>query len=872
MGSMLRPALFIMNRLKFTQKFLLISSLFALPLGLTTYYFVHGINADIRLASNERKGLTYVHILSPLIEHLQILRGTAYDEGISKSFYIQHAQLASLQIATDIRAVDTINGSLGKSFDTETSWQNWKSSWIQFQDEAPNLTRQKYFDRCSDLIAGIGTLMTHIGEGSDLVLDSSIDSTNLIKISLDNLPLIADLFGQMYGQHRAQPQKEASFTEEQRLSLLTQAQGEWEEVEHGLKGAYKVNPALKAGMEPQVRILRKAFQDLSKLSVKKPTQATSSAALQQENSRLFSAYTVALHAVAAEHNLTTQTLNTLLTQRIQEFSAKRNQVLGLTFVTALLVLYFLTGFYVSIQRMVERLTTTTKQMLAGEKSEMVILENRDEMASVVSSFNQIILELQKTAAEIRDHNSNLEEMVEERTRKIEYQAYHDALTGLPNRPCFRNRLDATLQKARRSARPLAVLFLDLDNFKTINDSLGHEAGDQLLKGIAERLTACMRTGDTVARMGGDEFTMLLENIDSVEEAIEVTERILTSLRQPLNLGAREVFPSGSIGINFTREVDQDADGMLRDADTAMYHAKSNGKANYAVFDSTMSEKVVERMQLEASLQSALERNEFIIHYQPLINLETGFMSGAEALLRWNHSQLGIIQPGKFIPIAEETGLIVPIGYWVLEEACRQTKRWQEQYPAAPPFTINVNLSGRQLQRDDVVERVQEVLEKTGMEPALLKLEITESVMMKDIEGTVAKLHRLKALGVKLAMDDFGTGYSSMANLSLFPLDTVKIDRSFVQNLADQEQAVSIVAAIINLSHALHMDVTGEGIETPDHVSYLQSMGCQIGQGYYFDRPMPPTNMGEKINANDNTHIQSRDAADIELIEKLLRAA
>ena len=463
-------------------------------------------------------------------------------------------------------------------------------------------------------------------------------------------------------------------------------------------------------------------------------------------------------------------------------------------------------------------------------------------------------------------------MWKRRTRQIEHQAYHDALTGLPNRLLFLNKLTLALQETRRSIHPIAVIFLDLDNFKTINDSLGHEAGDQMLRAIAQRLTDCIGPEDTVARLGGDEFTLLLEGIESVEDAVSVTERIIESLQTPITVATTEIFASGSMGIAFTCDADCDADSLLRDADTAMYHAKGNGKSGYAVYAVTMSEKVVERMQLESALRFALERNEFVVHYQPLVDLETGYLAGAEALVRWKHPQLGLLQPGKFLPIAEDTSLIVPIGYWVLEEACRQSKLWLDTYPSAPPFTINVNLSGRQLQREDVVPRVQEALEKTGLPPYLLKLEITESVMMVDVENTVSRLHALKALGIKLAMDDFGTGYSSMASLNLFPLDTVKIDRSFIQRLGGHEQSASIVASIISLARALNMDVTGEGVETEEHISYLQSMGCQIGQGYYFAKPMDSTAMTKRIVAGEATPLQSIDQSSLELIERLLSAA
>ena len=440
--------------------------------------------------------------------------------------------------------------------------------------------------------------------------------------------------------------------------------------------------------------------------------------------------------------------------------------------------------------------------------------------------------------------------------RLEHQALHDALTGLPNRLLFQDRIGGALKRMARAQTGVAVLFVDLDNFKIVNDSMGHEAGDTLLQTVAQRLEASARNGDTIARLGGDEFTLLLENVRSVEEAAQTAERIVAQLQQPVTLGGREVFVSASIGIAFSSDDGLEAEDLLRDADTAMYQAKTQGKSGFVVFNASMNADVVERMEIETGLRFALERDELRVHYQPLINLETGRMTGVEALARWQHPTRGLMAPGLFIPIAEETGLILPIGYWVLEEACRQMQVWKAEHPDYGVFTVNVNLSGKQLQRPDVVERVSAILEKTRIAPESVKLEITESVMMADVEDTVAKLRRLKALGVKLAMDDFGTGYSSMASLNLFPLDTVKIDRAFIKRLAEHHESESIVAAIIMLSKALHLDVTGEGVETVEQATQLQGLGCQIGQGYFFARPLPADGIRDGIAAGPQHFAQS----------------
>ena len=421
--------------------------------------------------------------------------------------------------------------------------------------------------------------------------------------------------------------------------------------------------------------------------------------------------------------------------------------------------------------------------------------------------------------------------------KITYQAFHDALTGLANRTQFLNCLEFARIESRRAPRPLAVVFLDLDNFKVINDTLGHEGGDQLLIAVARQLKECVGSGDTIARLAGDEFTLLLEDISSLDDVVQTVERIQKRLQSPVTIQGSRVFVSASIGIAYMGQSYSAADDLLRDADLAMYHAKTQGKAGYAVFDRTLHDTLREQIEIEADLRVAVEQEQMRVYYQPLVDLETGRFIGVEALVRWEHPEKGLLQPSRFMAIAEEKGSIIPIGYWVMEEACRQAKEWESFCPENHPFTVNVNVSSKQLHQADIVERVRQILQKTGLSPSKLKLEITESVMVADMDSAIEKMHALKALGVKLALDDFGTGYSSMASLHAFPLDTVKIDRSFVHRLAEHGDAATIIGAIIAMAKSLQMDVTGEGVETASDVAELQGLGCNVGQGYLFSRPI-----------------------------------
>lgn len=513
---------------------------------------------------------------------------------------------------------------------------------------------------------------------------------------------------------------------------------------------------------------------------------------------------------------------------------------------------------------------------------LLTLEQIDKIETEVQGLQRDgwTIHQQSVLAAIRDEFGDLTGVymfakdVSERTgleAQMVHQAYHDALTGLPNRTLFMERMTGAQRAAKHKSGLLAVVFIDLDNFKIVNDSLGHEAGDALLSIVAERLLDSVRVGDMVSRLGGDEFTLLLEDVPSEQEIVQIVERIVEALRAPILLPQKELFASASIGIAYTDGTENlSEDTLLRYADTAMYHAKSQGKCGYALFDPAMNAHVVERMEIETGLRLAIERDEFVVQYQPLVNLESGRIVGAEALVRWEHPTRGMVSPSQFIPIAEEAGLIAGIGYLVLEKACRQWKTWADSLGEGFDFIMNVNLSGRQLQRPDVVERVTEVLDAIQMPPQNLKLEITESVIMENMEDVIAKLREFRNLGIKLAIDDFGTGYSSMSSLSSFPVNTVKIDKAFVQQLGQQEEANAVVAALIMLSKTLRMDVTAEGVEQKEQVIQLQTLGCHVGQGYYFARPTDAAEFTKLLEIGLPFRFET-DALHRSHIEELLQA-
>ena len=438
-------------------------------------------------------------------------------------------------------------------------------------------------------------------------------------------------------------------------------------------------------------------------------------------------------------------------------------------------------------------------------------------------------ELDELAGAINHVAAEVEAQVAELTRR----AFHDDLTRLPNRALFLDRLDNALARANRHRRPVTVCLLDIDDFKTVNDSLGHEAGDHLLVLVADRLRQSLRPEDTLARFGGDEFTLLIEDADA-NAAPAIAARIADTLRAPFFLANRELIVTVSIGIAVSSEGCQ-PETLLRNADSAMYRAKANDKRGHVVFDTSMHTAALARLELEADLRRAIDREEFVLHYQPVVRLGSGEIIGHEALVRWNHPERGLLSPQEFIPLAEESGLIVPLGRWVLGAAVHQAGAWASRHPR---LTMSVNLSAVQLQDGTFVDHVKDVLEMAGVDPRSLVLEVTESVVMRDIELAASRLAEFKALGVRLSIDDFGTGHSSLSNLRRFPFDELKIDKSFVEDMMSTREGDAMLSSIIRLAGVMRMTSVAEGVEDAAQAQRLHALGCESAQGFYFAKPAP----------------------------------
>jgi diguanylate cyclase (GGDEF)-like protein/PAS domain S-box-containing protein len=422
---------------------------------------------------------------------------------------------------------------------------------------------------------------------------------------------------------------------------------------------------------------------------------------------------------------------------------------------------------------------------------------------------------------------------------LDRQAYHDGLTGLPNRALFLDRLEVALTRAKRRRSTVAVMFLDLDRFKVINDSLGHEPGDRLLAAVARRLEGALRPEDTVARFGGDEFTVLCEDLGADLEPVGIADRISRSLATPFTLDDREVFLSASIGIAVAPQEHARADSLLRDADAAMYRAKERGRSRVEVFDEATRARAMERMEIEHDLHRAIDRGELCLRYQPIVDLLTGRIVGVEALIRWEHPRRGLVQPAGFIPLAEETGMIVPIGEWAVAEACRQVAEWRSRAVLPPSFSVSVNLSAGQLAQPRLRQVLDTALTESEVDPGSVWLEITESALMVDADAAIATLRAFKQQGLRMSIDDFGTGYSSLSYLKRLPIDALKVDRSFVSGLVSDTEDHAIAEAVVALAHTLGLSAVAEGVETDAQLAEVRRIGCDGAQGYLFSRPVPP---------------------------------
>ncbi|QXM07152.1 EAL domain-containing protein [Crassaminicella indica] len=526
---------------------------------------------------------------------------------------------------------------------------------------------------------------------------------------------------------------------------------------------------------------------------------------------------------------------------VYDFSAlERNKsdvfafAIGISFLIILITFFITSKFFDKcVIKKVNMINYGLKMIAEGQYDHRIEIDSKDEFSDIAKTIN-----------EMKENIRCREEELLKRREQIHYLAYYDSLTGLPNRVLFEEKLSIALEDAKLTQGKLALLYMDLDNFKKVNDTIGHTFGDLLLKNVGRLLKKYLGEKSTVTRLGGDEFVAVLPRVDDLQELVAIIENIIKSFQNPWILDDREFYITVSIGITLYPRDGKTPHILLKNADTAMYSAKNNGKNSYRFYTSDLNEKMLEKLEMENNLRHAVERNEFMVYYQPKVHMHTGRITGVEALIRWKHPTKGMIPPSRFIPIAEETKMIIPIGEWVLRNACRQIKSWEELgYPA---MTVSVNLSVIQIQQPDFLEKIKSILKETGIKPSCLELEITENTIMKDFEFTNNILNALKKLGIRISLDDFGKGYSSLNYLKQLEIDVLKIDKAFVDDITENDHQQAIVKAVIDMAHSMNITVVAEGVETWEQFKFLKSLNCDKVQGYLFSKPLPVMEMEEMM--------------------------
>lgn len=821
MNRFFSPGVYLMNRLNYLQKFSLIGLFFLLPIGLTLYLLISDLNAQLSVVKLEKKGIEYNSAIRHFFEDAQQHRGLANivlngDTEFTRVL-IQNESL----VLNDISMVNAAEAKLDSKWKTISAWSRIEKDWESLHKQQMQLDPTESFTLHTKIIKNSLMLITQLNLHTNLELDS--DNHTYIKSLITKLPEMLESIGQARGLSAgAVAKNNLSESEVYRLITLSgMINPQFEDIKKGLLDFVKskgTEDKLIADMDLFVNaftIFRKAMNE---------TVLSHSAALEVKPLELFELGTQALNAGFKLYDDGLPILNQLLTEKADHLLQKKYFATGFTGAVWVILIYLFVGFYLSVHRSLFKLMRAAVRITNGDLSERIYLDSKDELQAVGNAYNKMAVSLEKNLKE-RDAQEE----------KIKFLAYHDALTRLPNRVLFEDRLGQALAMAARNKELVGVMFLDLDRFKTINDTFGHSAGDQLLQTVAERLMGCLRATDTVTRMGGDEFLLIITGLKDMTQITGVAEKLLSALFQPLKLEMIEITVSGSLGISVYPQDGNDQETLIRNADAAMYYAKSKGRNNYQLYDILMNASTKEKLLMEEALRKALIRGEFVLHYQPRQQITTGQITAVEALIRWNHPKLGLLYPSEFISLAEEIGVIVEIGEWVLRTACLQNKMWQEM--GLKPIRVSVNISGVQFQRDDYYHTVAQVVAETGLNPIWLELELTESMVMRNAPMTIAKLNQLHDFGVKISIDDFGTGFSSLSYLKLFPIDILKIDSSFIQDVSTESKDAAITKTIIGLSRRLKLNVVAEGVETYEQLSFLRSRKCNEIQGFIISKPL-----------------------------------
>jgi len=806
-----RPAAALLGRLRFAHKFAVVGLVLVLPLGFVTNAYVDLHQGQIEFSAKERQGVAYLAPLVDLIGEVVTARHLAVTSGPGRT----------AGVAGAVARLDRVDGRLGTALDATSGWQAAKGL---LQAAERSVDAAAAFAAYNRVTAHLLRLIVQVGDRSNLTLDPDLDTYYLMDALQFRLPVLLDQAGRSVDRtlvdrgaagDRDGPQVEVSLDSGVVASTLAA-------MDSGLSTALRNTRSaeLRRVLPARLRAVDRAVGALLKELTAAVRQGRL-AAVAPDAAVLARGESTALAALLAVQ------LDRLLADRIAALAGSARGIQLLAGGALLLALYLFAGFYRSVTAPIRRMVSVLGAVADGDLDQAVRVDTRDELSFIARALND-------TVAKTR--------MASDR---LAHQATHDLLTELPNRALILDRLDHALARMRRGPGQLAVLFVDLDRFKVVNDSMGHDAGDEVLGAAAARIGALVREADTVGRLAGDEFIVICEDLGDVQEALAIAGRLIEALERPIpthprGTRPREVIVGASIGIAIARAAAVvTADELLRDADLAMYRAKRLGGGRAELFDDTLRVAIERRVEVEEDLRRAIPGGQLRLHYQPIVDAAAGAVVGFEALVRWLHPRRGLLQPGEFVPVAEESGLVIPLGRWVLAEACRQAAAWRAASGGRAGPYVAVNLSAAQLADPLLLATVAGTLHDAGLDPGTLWLELTETAVMADATAAREVLTQLRALGVHLAIDDFGTGYSSLAHLRRFPVDALKIDRSFIAGLGGDPEDEAIVALVVSLARALGLSVVAEGVETPQQRERVRALGCDTIQGYCIGRPMAP---------------------------------
>jgi len=805
----------LLSKMRIGWRLAIAAAILLAPLTILGFVYVQSKIEAIHVVQLEKDGLAFLAPLGQFARHAAEHRGLTNVYLRGERMVLPKILYLARLIDRDIAQLHTKEAQLGDVLKTQDELTEIESAWIELRSNPHRLTWQDNFSRHTWMIRQALDLNALVAETSGLILDPRPQTNLLIEISVRQGAELAEKIGHLRGRSAGLVQAGTLNPAEREsvLSEITNINAQFRAIKRSFAAVYRYAPALQAetdtGILDTEYKLRKFLGYVERMS---HGEALGVGALQ-----LFQIGTDAL----LEYNklkdvvdgITLREMDRVIADLSREAWIAAIAVLGtilIAFIVAVISAQSVIGPVGHLARVVGRLAQGDNQARTG-------LNTGDEIGVLGRQFDKMMDERQRSE------------------EQLAFLAQSDTLTGLPNRHMLHDRLTKALALSKHANARLGCMFVDLDRFKNVNDTFGHNVGDKLLIQVAERLRRCVqRNTDVIGRLGGDEFAIVLSNLSQPTDAGVVAQRIITALSTPFDLEGSDCYVSASIGIAVYPGDGEEADEMLKNADTAMYRAKDQGRSNFQYYVPEMNERAMQRMQIESSLRGALERREFLLHYQPKVDLGTGTVNGFEALLRWEHPQRGVVSPAEFVPALEDTGLIVPVGEWVLRTVCDQIEQWQAQ--GITPRPVSVNVSARQFQQKHL-NALMQCIREAGIDPALIELELTESLLMQGGEEAIQTLVDLKTFGVRLSLDDFGTGYSSLSYLKRFPLDEIKIDRAFIRDVTADTADAEITLAVISLAHSLSLKVIAEGVETEDQLNFLKLHSCDKMQGYYFSRPV-----------------------------------